>query len=127
MSSVTKIGVNLTKLQNLTAPNFNISNDPKVLINELPERVNNITNGYFGMGVLISLFVMLFYTLADKTPNGGFAFSNLRAFTLTSGICAIFGIIMIQTGIIYDFKAVGLFIGLTVLSLITISFTENKQ
>ena len=125
--TVTKIGVNLTKLQNITAPDFNISSDPKELIRQLPQRANEITNNYFGMGILLAMFVMLYYVLADKSPLGGFGYSNLRSFTLTSGICSIFAIIMIQIGIIYSFQSVGFFVALTIISLLIISMTENKQ
>ena len=58
--AITKIGLNLNATQNWTAPPFNSTKTGLDYLREMPDVVNQATNYYFGWGMLITLFIILY-------------------------------------------------------------------
>ena len=101
---IEKIGINFESLRNLPAPQFNLTNiTASEFMNEIPATANNITEGLYGITVLIILSVFLFVMLSERNQYSTFNFSIIRAFGLSLGICNIFGAILLQIGYMTTF------------------------
>jgi len=109
---LTKLGLNLTNLNNITTPpSFEIANNTADLVNDIPAKANEVTNGYYGFGVLIALFFWLLYKLnQDLYVGGDHGFSLMRSLGLSSVICSILGIYCVNMGYFVNFYHVAIFI-----------------
>ena len=106
-----KIGLNLSNLNNLSAPQFDIKNNTRDIINDIPIKANEITQGYIGLASLTTLFAFLMYTFRkDQIAEGDFGFDTARSIGIGAAICSIIGLYMINIGYFTNFYHVGMFI-----------------
>lgn len=109
--AMTKIGINLTNFNNLTAPSFDIANTSEELINQIPEKANEISQGWLGFTILTALFFWLQWKFnQDLYTNGDYGYSSVRSMGLSFAICSILGIFCVNMGYFVNFYHVALFI-----------------
>ena len=125
--AITQIGINFTELNNITAPNISISSNAVELLNQIPQRANDLTNGYLGYGIVIILFITFMWLLSDKTPFANFGYDNGRALSISLGISSFMIVTQMQINFITSFRAVAFNLVLYMLSLVLILFYENKE
>jgi len=101
----TEIGINFNAFDNISFPEFEaLTNQTRnEFIQSIPTTANTITDGYFGIVILIIMGIWLMWMLSDKTQFGLFRYSSIRALTITLGIILTFGINMIQIGYMTNF------------------------
>jgi hypothetical protein len=124
-----KIGINLTALQNITAPSysdFNISSNPSEIANQIPEKANLVTNNFLGLGIMVALFLYLVFKLGDLLELKGQPFSTLRSVGISAGIVSIIGFQMIMIGYFTEFYHVIIFVGIFLVSLLWV-YLEDKR
>lgn len=110
--ALSRLGLNLSNLNNITSPpNFNIANNSLDLVNDVPQKANEITKGYYGFAVLTALFFFLLYKLHQSLYNGGdYGFSLMRSIGLSSAICSVLGIYCLSMGYFVNYYHVAIFI-----------------
>jgi len=114
---LTKIGINLTGLDNISTPTFNIKEDGASFLADIPVKANEITFGYYGLTVLIGLFVFLWYKMQQNVASGGgFDYDQWRSVGLASCICSILGIFSLNIGIFVNFYHVVIFVVIAFIS-----------
>jgi len=123
--ALNKIGINLSAIGNLTAPDFNLSTTPSGFLDDIPARANAITSGYFGLIALGGLFAYLFYVLRDQTEFGRFKFSNIRALGVASGIVSTIGMVGLNIGYFVNYWHIVIFMSVCMLSTIWIAKEES--
>jgi len=98
--------VNLTALNNLSNPTFNITkiNNSQELINNTVNNANVSTEGYFGLIVMTLIFLFLFYLMFRE--DGFFRYDFIESILISSGIITILGITMILSDIITSWQHV---------------------
>lgn len=122
------INLNLTVLENM--PTINTSIVPNTSASFLSNAItyaNNITNGYLGYLMLITLSIILYITLSDKTPYGDFNYDDSRAITISLGVSAIIGINMIEINFITSLVSVGFMISCYIFAYIYNIYVESKS
>lgn len=115
----TEIGFNFSVFDSITFDEFNnLTNQTgQEFIESIPATANSITDGYYGIIILIVMGIWLIWMLSDQTQFGYFRYSSVRALAITLGIMITFGVNMIQIGFMTSF------IHLTILTtLFTIIF-----
>ena len=122
-----KIGFNITESLNISLRNITIETDPNVLVNNMPSVVNTITENYLGLAIMIVLTLFLYFALSDKTKNGDFNYDDSRAISISLGIAASMGLLMLTVGLISHVEHVGLFVVLFVITQVFIIFIEGKN
>jgi len=118
-----KIGLNFSNIGNVTPLNISFPTSAKDFITEIPKRANEVTQGYFGLGVLLAMFVVVMQLLYDEF--GGFRFSILRSVAITSIICSFFGLFCINIGYFSNYYHVVLFLAIAFISTIWVIMAEN--
>lgn len=115
-TNFTEIGINFNVFANTSFTEFsNLTNQTtNDFIESIPTTANNITDGYFGIVILLVMGVWLMWMLSDKTQFGLFRYSSVRAMVITLGIILTFGINLIQIGYMTSF------VQLTILSTLFI-------
>jgi hypothetical protein len=124
-----KIGLNLSALQNITAPSysdFNISTDPTQIANQIPEKANLVTNNFLGLSIMIALFLYLVFKLGDVLGLKGQPFSTIRSVGISAGIVSIIGFQMIMIGYFTEFYHVIIFVTIFLVSLLWV-YLEDKR
>lgn len=124
---IDKVGLNLTALSDIQAPDISINQTATAILNEFPANANAITGGYFPYLILGAIFIITYWYLSDKTPLGDFKYSDLRALTLSFGITASVGITQITIGFIESWMAVVFFLLSFLLSNVILIMIENKE
>lgn len=124
---IDKVGLNLTALGDITAPNISINQTATTILQELPTNATALTGGFFPYLVLSAIFIITYWYLSDKTPLGDFKYSDLRALTLSFGITASVGITQITIGFIESWMAVVFFLLAFLLSNVILIMIENKE
>lgn len=125
----TKIGLNLSALRNLTPPNmtdFNLSTNPLEIANQIPEKANIVTNNFFGLGIMVSLFIYLIWKLGDRLEFAGKEFSSLRTVGISAGIVTLIGFQMMVIGYFTEFSHLVIFVGIFLLSFVWIFISERR-
>ena len=100
-----EIGINFDVFANTTFDQFsNLTNQTtKEFIQSIPATANTITDGYFGLVILLVMGTWLVWMLSDVTQFGLFRYSSIRALTISLAIILTFGINMIQVGFMTNF------------------------
>lgn len=100
-----EIGINFDVFQNASFNEFsNITNQTtQEFIQSIPATANTITDGYFGLVILLVMGIWLVWMLSDVTQFGLFRYSTIRALTIALAIIVTFGINMIQIGFMTNF------------------------
>lgn len=120
-----KIGVNLSVLEDIELPDFNLTNNSKDLLNQIPEKANAYTGGYVGTVILSALFIFLYYVLSDTGIMGDFKYSKIRALGIATGICGVVGSIMLMIGYFTQLYPVVFCVVIFMLSLIWVIKEER--
>ncbi|GAH45841.1 unnamed protein product [marine sediment metagenome] len=120
----TNISLNLTALENLTP--INITVDETTLL-EVVNIANDSTNNNLIFATLFTILIIIYLTLSDKTPLQDFGYSDVRAINLALSVCVLIGVTIVSVGWSPNFKAVGMFITMWVISSIIIYIIENKE
>lgn len=118
--------VDLTLLSNTTTLNINMSlvNDSTTMLPNMISNANDVTDGYFGLGVMIVLFIALLFILYKDT--GDIRLDTSRSMLVASGIVMIIGLIALYSGIFYSFQHVGWFFLIFLLNLMFIYIQKKK-
>jgi len=124
--ALTEIPINLTAFTT-TEPPTNITTDPLELLNEIISVPNELVGGLLAFGILITLFVIMYYALSDKTPSGDFLYSDLRAMGIAFSIVSIVGSVLVQVGFIQNFVAVAFMSMAFLVTNISILTIDNKE
>jgi hypothetical protein len=90
--SMQKIGLNLSKLNNLSVPSFNISNSSTEIIAQIPEKANELTSNYLGLGIM--------------------TISTVRSVGVAGGIVALMGLQMLNFGYFTEYFHVVIYMGI---------------
>lgn len=117
--AISQIGLNFSKLNNMTTPVFNFTTQTKSeFIDSIPASANSLTNHYFGLIILLVISIFLFWVLTEKVNYGFFRYSEIRGLGITFALVSIIGIKMIMIGYITNVIHLGYFVGLYMLMLI---------
>lgn len=111
-----EIGINYSAFNNVSFESINnITNQSSnQFIESIPATANSITDGWFGIVMLVVMGIWLLWMLMDQTNFGYFRYSSVRALGISLGIVITFGINMVQIGWMTSF------IHLTILTTIYI-------
>jgi len=123
---ITKIGMDLNATKNVTAPVFNNTN-VREIIREMPRVANETTGGFFGWGIIIALFTVLYTSLSEMVGRHGFGYDESQSVALASAITSIMGLVLTQVGFLRDFKPVGFIIGVFAVMGIIIIYVNNDR
>lgn len=117
--------MNINYLANATTLNINTTNLTNAE-NLVPTMINNaagITDGYFGLAIMMSMFLVLLFTFFRD--DGDTRTDIMRSIMMSSGFVSIIGLIMLISGLIGSFMHVMWFLTIFIISFI-ITFL-NKQ
>lgn len=121
------IGLNFSIFKDNTPPELNLLNQTATeFIDNIPANANTMTNGYYGLIVMITLVIFLIWLMCDRSEFGRFKYSIIRGWGIATGITSIIGIILIQIGYIVDLTHLGVFIGIYILMLVYL-IIKNPQ
>lgn len=118
--------VNLSALQDLTPLiiNTSIVNDTENILPNLVANTNTLTNNWFGLLVMIGVFIWLFWILFDD--RGRFRLDTIKAWVISSGVTLIVGIVMIVSNLTSTFNHVVWFGVIFTLGLIASWILKQK-
>lgn len=123
---VANIGLDLASLNNIRNLTIDVPSTASELLTQIPATANSITGDNLAYGIFVGLFIILYFALADKSPLQDFGYDDMRALTVTLGLCAIMLTNLMEINFITEFKALAM---ATILYLITFSiilFYEGK-
>jgi hypothetical protein len=120
---LTKVGINMSNLGTPDPINLSFPNTSSQFITEIPRKANEVTGGLFGVGVLITLFIILIKMLTDEFE--GFRYSLVRGISLSSIICSIFGLFSLNVGYFTELYPVVLFMAIALLSTLWVLIEET--
>jgi hypothetical protein len=124
---ITEYYINWSSLNNITPPDLNISNNTiQELLNKVPETANTITNGYYGIVVLLMMLIFLYWVLTEKTQYSYFKYSEIRGLGISLGIVNVFGIVMLSIGYIVNIIHVSMLFTFFVMAL-TYTIVKNPS
>lgn len=122
-----KVGINFTRIQNLTAPEFNFSDTSSGFLDDMVQNSNQVTGGYYGLGVMLFIFLFLWWKLAETgTDFADFQYSQFRAITISSGIAATIGVLMLNFGYFVNYYHVAIFLGVMTIGFIIVWYEEKR-
>jgi hypothetical protein len=118
--------MNITALSNLTPLTLNYNNitNASTLVPQLITTANDVTQGYYGLGIMIAIFLVMLYTLFRD--DGDNRMDITRTLMVSSGIVSIIGVIMLVTGFITSFVHVMWFIAIFMLTLVGTLLQKQK-
>jgi hypothetical protein len=125
--TLTELGMNLSKLSNMTALNLNISSNPTTLINDIVLASAVYTDNLIAYFIVLGIVIITYMTLSDKTQFADFGYSDARALCLAFAISTIIILTEIQAGFISNFIAITFSAFLFLGSFIFIVAYENKE
>ena len=121
----TKVGLNTTPLTEINPPSVNISNTTSGFMNQLPQKANEMTGGYFGLGIMITLFFFLIYKLGKGQEFSNEQFSTARSVGISGGVVSIMGINFLALGYFTNYYHVVIFIGIMLLSTMLVYYEKK--
>jgi len=125
--AIEKIGINFSRMDNLTAPDFNLSTTTEGLFNDIPKKANEITNGAYGLTILVTLWLFLYWKFTEKATNfADFKYGKIRGAGVASGMCGIIGLFLLSIGYFTNFYHVVIFIVITLVSTLWVWKEERS-
>jgi len=117
--------MNLSNLNNITPFEVNntLINETEQIIPNLITNSNELTGGYFGLGMMIIVFLALLIILMADQEVFRFKFSN--ALSASSGISLLIGIVLLVSDIAGNFYHVMWFAILFAASLVIVFYDKN--
>jgi len=96
--------MNISNLNNITPLEVNntLINTTSEIVPNLISNANTTTDGYFGLGLMITMFIFLLIVLMAEQDVFRFRFTE--ALVASSGITLIFGIILLITNVISNYQ-----------------------
>lgn len=117
--------MNLSYLQNMTPLNISTTNlTSNNLIPNLITGANTSSDGYLGLGIMISIFVVLVFTLYRDDSDT--RVDIFRSLMLSSGFVSIIGVILFASNIVTSFVHVMWFIVIFIISFIFVMLQRQK-
>lgn len=108
---LTKIGINITGMQNVSAPEFTMPNSTEEFFSQVPQKANEVTQGWLGFTVLAGLFFYLLWKLNQASNLGGdYGFSVNRSIGIAAAICSVLGLYCLNMGYFVNFYHVAVFV-----------------
>ena len=120
-----KVGLNTTPLTEINPPSVNISNTTSGFMNQLPQKANELTGGYFGLGIMITLFFFLIYKLGKGQEFSNEQFSTARSVGISGGVVSIMGMNFLALGYFTNYYHVVIFIGIMLLSTMLVYYEKK--
>lgn len=118
--------LNLEALKNMTPLEFNTSGitNPETTITTLISNSNTVSEGYFGLGIMILIFAVLVYVTFRQ--DGDIRLDISRSILFSSGITSIIGIVLLVTPIISSFIHVMWFLTIFIIMLVVVFNLKRK-
>lgn len=118
--------INWDSLNNLTQLVINTSDlsNPAELTNTLIDNADVVSQGYFGLGIMLIMFIVLLVLIIRD--DGDFKMDIARSIMLSSGFVLILGVICLVLDIFSSFTHVMWFFVIFVTSLISVLFLKKK-
>jgi hypothetical protein len=118
--------VDFTLLNNLTNLTFNESmyNNSEVIVQNIIDNSDTISQGYFGLSVMITLFI-IFLVLIYR-DDGDIRMDILRSINISSGFVFIIGLVMLSLNIFSSFTHVMWFFVIFVITILGIILNKKK-
>jgi len=122
----TKMAINWDSLNNVTALAFNTSqlSNSAELTNTLVDNADVVSEGYFGLGVMMIMFIVLLVFIFKD--DGDIKMDIARSIMLSSGFTTILGVVALVLDIFSSFTHVMWFFVIFVFSLISVLFLKKK-
>lgn len=117
--------MNLTALQDVTAPVLNLSNAN--IFTSIIDSANSYTNNYLILASMLIIMITTYFLLSDMTPLGDFLYDDMRAFNIATTISALIGLTVISVGWSGNFVNVGMFVVIQLITFIIILIYENRE
>lgn len=122
---VSEYTINWSAFESAETIDFNLTNvTAQQLLERVPETANSMTDGYYGIIVLMIIGIFLYWLMTDKTNFGYFKYSEIRGLGISLGVISIIGVVMLSIGYIVNFIHVATLV--TLFSL-TIMYTFLKN
>ena len=120
------MAINWDSLNNITDIVINTSEltSPAELTNTLIDNADVVSEGYFGLGVMIIMFIVLLIILFKD--DNDIRMDIARSIMLSSGFTTILGVIALVLDIFSSFTHVMWFFIIFVFSLISVLFLKKK-
>lgn len=125
--AIEKVGFDIAGLGNITPPVLDVNYTAIEFLNMLPQNADTISGGYFAYFILLVMFIVTFWYLADKSELAVFRFSDLRALTIALTITSSMGVMLVMSGFVYSWVAVTSFLLGSLFCNIFLIIQENKQ
>jgi hypothetical protein len=123
--AISEYTINWSAFENAGTIDFNLTNvTAQELMNRIPENANNMTDGYYGIVVLIIMGIFLYWVLTDKTQYGYFKYSEIRGLGISLGVISIFAAVMLSIGYMVNIMHAAT---LVTLYTITVVYTALKN
>ena len=118
--------INWDSLNNVTALSFNTSqlSNSAELTNTLVDNADVVSEGYFGLGVMMIVFIVLLVFIFKD--DGDIKMDIARSIMLSSGFTTILGVVALVLDIFSSFTHVMWFFVIFVFSLISVLFLKKK-
>jgi len=120
------MAINWDSLNNITDIVINTSEltSPAELTNTLIDNADVVSEGYFGLGVMIIMFIVLLIIIFKDDSD--IRMDIARSIMLSSGFTTILGVIALVLDIFSSFTHVMWFFIIFVFSLISVLFLKKK-
>lgn len=118
--------MNITKLNDIEVPVYEFTNltDSSNLINSLQTTSNEVSGGYYGLGVMIVIFlVMLFITFKE---TGDVRLDIARSILFSSSMSLIIGFMGLITGFFTSYQHIMWFVIIYLVNLIWVYSLKKK-
>lgn len=120
-----KIGLNITALTKITPPNVSVPSSAEGFVKELPQKANELTNNFFGLGIMASLFFFLIWKLGQGIEFANEKYSTIRSVGISAGIVAIIGLQALSLGYFVNYYHVVVFMGILLVTIIWV-YLEDR-
>lgn len=120
------VGLNISGINDISQPEFNISSNITEFINDIPDKANEYTGNFLGMAIMVGIAFYLYYKLSDSTQIGFFGYSHIRSIALSAGITGVIGLVMYSIGYFKQLYAVMFFIIIFMIMFIWVIKEERR-
>ena len=121
-----KVNLNLSALTEATPPNVSVPSTASEFVTELPAKANELTNNYFGLGIMVSLFFFLIWKLGQGKEFLNEQYSTIRSVGISAGVVSIIGLQAISLGYFTNYYHIVIFIGILLVCVIWV-FLEDRN
>ncbi len=124
--TIQPIGLNFTSINDVNLT-IDIAANATDLIPAIVSNANTSTNFMFTFVMMAAWWIIIFWTLGDKSPLGTFKYSDPRALNTSIGCVSVLGITFLEAGFFSSIKTVGLFVVLFSATYIFTIIYEHKE